>query len=79
MRRVIVVLSTTPNGFDEEYFYANKVRESYEPELDDIDWEVIDDITKVADLNVAAADQLDAHKRDAGPDSCFLVVRMKSL
>jgi hypothetical protein len=79
VRRVIVVLSTTPDGFDEEYFYANKVRESYEPDLDDIDWEVLDDIAQIEDLNVGAADQLSAHKRDSGPNSCYLVVRMKSL
>lgn len=70
-QKVITVLERKPTEEEEEEI-INGVLEQVDSSLMLVDWAFPDDLS--ADLNVGFLDQMQAYKRDAGPEAVYLVL-----
>lgn len=73
LQRTIVVLTDRPTDFQAEGFASQVAIDRYESVS--FSFGVANDLP--ADLDIAAADQLAAKKRDAGPNAVYLIVHNK--
>jgi hypothetical protein len=73
LQRTIVVLTDRPTDFQAEGFASQVAIDRYESVS--FSFGVVNELP--ADLDVAAADQLAAKKRDAGPNAVYLIVHNK--
>lgn len=73
-RQAMVVLAHVPDTATAEEI-AQRVAQEYSDETqDNIIWFI--DIELPDSMNVGLADQLNAYRRDAGPDCCFMTIIM---
>lgn len=73
LQRTIVVLTDRPTDFQAEGFASQVAIDHYDSVS--FSFGVLDKLP--ADLDIAAADQLAAKKRDAGPNAVYLIVHNK--
>lgn len=70
-KRVVIVLSQIPTE-DEEEAIVNMAIEENQMTL--IDWQITEYLPN--DLNIALQDQLEAYRRDAGPEAVYMIIRL---
>jgi hypothetical protein len=70
----VLVLSKTPDKEEAEEIAQRVAQEYSDADQKYIVWYL--DTELPTGIGVATSDQLAAHKRDAGPDACFMTVTM---
>ena len=73
-RRAILVLSSVPFKDEADKIAAECATRNASPGQDAVVWYLADVLP--ADVNISAADQFEAYKRDAGDEACYMVVIM---
>lgn len=73
-RTAVVVLDSAPEREAAEEIAQRVARQYADDDQDNIIWSIDTEIP--VDINVGLADQLEAYKRDAGPDACFMTIVM---